>query len=95
VFLSGQSAVQSGAELQAGTWCNVEDRRGRAIHRIDASPVFLFGRCVAVATRVIYVGGAAPLPNDHHTVEVAAAASTVSRLMEDRLIRSCLGIEAL
>ncbi len=90
VAASQRSATEGAYDLQAAEWTNLERLRGAAISSMAASPVILFGITVAVLSRVFYgTDEPAPLPTPP-----ADTASLLGRLLEDRLIRSTLGMES-
>jgi hypothetical protein len=96
VFESRRTTVRAEPELRAGDWTNLAERRGLTVTRMAASPVVVFDRCAAVVTIIHYrtdAGGAEP--NAGETSELAMTAGIVSRLLEDRLLRAVLGLEAL
>lgn len=96
VRASGLSAMQTADELQAGAWTNLEERRGRVLESLTASPVFLFDKCAAVLSLAKYRTDESPvMPSQTDLAEVAEKASLLGRLLEDRLIRACLGMESL
>ena len=43
VFSSGRSDVETGEHLQAALWTNLQQKRGRVLYSMAASPVSLFG----------------------------------------------------
>lgn len=96
IFASGRSDVESGEDLQAATWTNLEEKRGRLLHSMAASPVILFGKCAAAVALAQYqVEGDVKTLDQSDAVRVAEAASLLARLLEDRLLRAALGIESL
>jgi hypothetical protein len=96
VFASARSDVETSEDLQAATWTNLEEKRGRALDSMAASPVILFGKCTAALSLAQYQaqGGVKTL-DQSDLVPVAEAASLLARLLEDRLLRAALGIESL
>jgi len=93
---SGQPATQTAGELQAGAWTNLEERRGRALDSMVASPVFVFDKCPAVLSLASYrTGGEPRIPSHADLVDLTETASLLARLIEDRLVRACLGLEML
>jgi len=96
VRASGQPAMQTADELQASAWTNLEERRGRALESLVASPLFLFDKCVAVLSLARYRTEDEPLaPPQTDLAELAEMTQLLARLLEDRLVRSCLGLESL
>ena len=87
VFASGNSERQQAADLEADTWTNLEDRRDRRLSSLAGSPIHLFGKCAGVLARAGYGNGC----EDHPVAETAAL---LGRLVEDRIIRAVLGLEA-
>lgn len=96
VRASGRSAMQAADELQAGAWTNLEERRGQVLESLAASPVFLFDKCAAVLSLAKYRTDESPvMPSQTDLAELAETASLLGRLLEDRLMRACLGMESL
>jgi hypothetical protein len=87
---SRRSASEAAYDLQAAEWTNLERLRGSSISAMAASPVILFGTTAAVLSRVIYRRDETqPLPTPP-----ADTASLLGRLIEDRLLRTTLGLES-
>ncbi|MBX3739857.1 MAG: hypothetical protein KF712_02610 [Akkermansiaceae bacterium] len=87
---SQRSATEAAYDLQAAEWTNLERLRGASISAMAASPIILFGTTAAVLSRVFYgqdESQALPAPP-------ADTASLLGRLIEDRLIRTTLGVES-
>jgi hypothetical protein len=96
LFASGRSDVESREDLQATTWTNLQEKRGRALHSMAASPVILFGKCAAAVSLAQYQTEQIVKTLDQSdVVRVAEVASLLARLLEDRLLRAALGIESL
>ena len=85
VFASGMSERGEGAELEAGAWTNLQERRGRRLAWLAASPVHVFGKVAGVLARAEYGGGEGSIP--------AEEAALLGRLVEDRILRAALGWE--
>lgn len=86
----GRSESAVAEDLDATDWTNLEMLRGAKITAMAASPVFLFENGTLVLSRVRYgTSDAAPLKAPAET------AALLGRLIEDRLIRASLGMEAL
>jgi hypothetical protein len=93
VFESGRPEVKSGDFLNASDWTNLEKKRGTALLSMAAHPVTIFGRGVAVLSLSQFGEGGATQSADYNDPKTAGvAASLLARLIEDRLIRSCLGL---
>ncbi|WAC17817.1 hypothetical protein OVA24_11240 [Luteolibacter sp. SL250] len=90
VAASQRSATEGAYDLQAAEWTNLERLRGVTISAMAASPVIVFGTTAAVLSRVFY-GKDEPVPSP---AAPADTASLLGRLIEDRLIRSTLGMES-
>jgi len=93
VFESARPEMKEGEFLNASDWTNLEQKRGVKLRSMAAHPITIFGRCVAVLSLSQFV--------DTHTAQSAdctdartagAASSLLARLIEDRLIRSCLAL---
>ena len=94
VFASSRSEAQAAPGLGAAHWTNLEQRRGRMIAGMAATPLLLFGKPVAVLSLVTYdKEGAAEPGSFPGTVPATEAAGLLVRLIEDRLVRSSLGLE--
>ena len=90
VFASSRSDAQAAPGLAAGNWTNLEQRRGRMIASMAATPLLLFGKPVAVLSLVTYQKDEPQsLPGTSAATE---AAVLLVRLIEDRLLRSSLGL---
>ncbi|MBC8126886.1 MAG: hypothetical protein H8M99_07050 [Gloeobacteraceae cyanobacterium ES-bin-144] len=89
VICSGRSEITSANDLEAADWTNLETLRGKRIEEMASSPVFLFENCMLVLSRVRYGG-----KESRNLSTPAELASLLGRLIEDRLIRATLGIEA-
>jgi hypothetical protein len=93
VFESARPETKEADLLNASDWTNLEHKRGAALLRMAAHPVTIFGQCIAVLTLSRFAGAQIANNNDQVDLKTAgAAASLVARLIEDRLIRSCLGL---
>lgn len=92
VMASGRSESEKAFDLQASDWTNLESLRGLGIREMASTPVFLFESCTFVLSRVLYIGADM---DDSALLPPAEMASTLGRLIEDRLIRATLGIEAI
>jgi hypothetical protein len=93
VFESERPEVKEGDFLNASDWTNFEKKRGNALSRMAAHPISIFARCVAVLTLSQFGDSPAAPSVDYGDAKTAgAAASLLTRLIEDRLIRSCLGL---
>jgi hypothetical protein len=90
VFASWRSELEMRDELQAGDWTNFERLRGRGIGAMAGSPVVVFGVCVAVLSVVVFVD----FEGDGVVRPPAETASLLGRLVEDRLLRATLGMDA-
>lgn len=94
VFASSRSEEESAPELSASTWTNLEDRRGRRIATMAASPLPLFETSVGVLALVIYEKDAPTETKElGNAADAAEAASLLRVLIEDRLLRSAIGLE--
>jgi hypothetical protein len=86
----GRSESASAEHLEAADWTNLEHLRGAKIHEMAASPILLWENATLVLSRVRYESSAPTALK-----APAEAAALLGRLIEDRLIRATLGIEAL
>jgi len=95
VFASGRATILSTPELQSDSWSNLEQRRGRALTGMAAAPVFLFSECPAVLSVATYHSNTSPAHSPRESLAALSdAAMVLSRLMEDFMIRACVGFEA-
>lgn len=95
VFESGRAEVKADDFLNAPDWTNLEKQRGAKLHRMAAHPITIFRRCVAVLSLSEFQDARATESDGQVGMRTAgASASLLSRLMEDRLIRSCLGFDS-
>ncbi len=93
VFASSRSENGSPPELSAGAWTNLEERRGRTVAGITASPVILFEISVAVLALVTYRNdGEGSSGQVVETANAAEAAGLLALLIEDRLLRASIGL---
>jgi hypothetical protein len=93
VFESGRPEVKSGDFLNASDWTNFEKKRGATLLSMAAHPITIFGRGVAVLSLSQFGEGGTTQSADSNDPKTAgSAASLLARLIEDRLIRSCLGL---
>jgi hypothetical protein len=96
VCASASAFTQTADELQAATWTNLEERRGRALQNLAASPVILFHKCAAVLSLASYRSEEGPqLSPETDLSDLLEISWLLARLLEDRLLRSCLGMESL
>ena len=93
VFESGRPEVKEGDFLNASDWTNIEQKRGAKLCSMAAHPITIFGRCVAILSLSQFGDTRTAENADYGDAQSAgAAASLLARLIEDRLIRSCLGL---
>ena len=82
VFGGGRSESAAAAELELSEWSNLPALVSDAIASMAASPVHVFGSCVAA---LCVLGETSP-PSE--------TAPLLARLIEDRLIRMSIGLES-
>jgi hypothetical protein len=93
VFESARPEMKEGEFLNASDWTNLEQKRGAKLRSMAAHPITIFGRCVAVLSLSQFVDTHTAQSADYTDARTAGAASSLlARLIEDRLIRSCLGL---
>lgn len=86
----GRSESAMADQLEMADWTNLEMLCGRKIEAMASSPVYLFENTALVVSRISdEKTSTAPLKAP------AELAALLGRLIEDRLIRATLGIEAL
>jgi hypothetical protein len=94
VFESARPEIKTGDYLNASDWTNLEKKRGAKLFSMAAHPVTIFGRCIAILSVSRFGEPSAAQSGDQADAKVAGSAtSLLERLIEDRLIRSCLGLE--
>jgi hypothetical protein len=94
VFESGRPETKAADFLNASDWTNLEKKHGAKLLNMAAHSITIFGRCVAVLSLSQFGEAHATLSADYTDAQIAAAAaSLLARLVEDRLIRSCLGLD--
>lgn len=88
VFNSGRSETSSAEDLELAEWSNLPQLLPAPVAEMAASPVHVFGKCVAAVSLIREAPGDAPLlpPSD--------AASLLSLLIGDRLIRMSIGLDS-
>lgn len=93
VFESGRPEIKAADFLNASDWTNLENKRGLKLFSMAAHPITIFGRCIAVLSLSKFGDTGADQSADYADAQTAAAgASLLARLIEDRLIRSGLGL---
>ena len=93
VFESKRSETKAGDFLNASDWTNLENKRGTKLSSMAAHPVTVFGRCIAVLSLSRFDAADRDTSGDSADTRVAGAiTSLLARLVEDRLIRSYLGL---
>ena len=93
VFESKRAETKAGDFLNASDWTNLESKRGTKLSSMAAHPVTVFGRCIAVLSLSRFEAAGRDTSADSADPRVAGAiTSLLARLVEDRLIRSCLGL---
>jgi hypothetical protein len=93
VFESMRPEIKEADFLNASDWTNFEKKRGVKLFSMAAHPIIVFGRCIAVLSLSRFEEAGNLEKIDHADANVAGAAGAlVARLIEDRLIRSCLGL---
>ena len=94
IFTCGQPNLQSSDKLQASTWTNCEENRGRKIQSVAGAPILLFGRCASVVTLVEYSKDQSSQSLCHRDLaELSSLTSLMGRLLEAQLVRALLGLE--
>jgi hypothetical protein len=93
VFESERPEIKAGDFLNASDWTNLEQLRGAKLFSMAAHPITIFRRCIAILSVSQFEASRTPQSADYTDAKTAgAAASLMARLVEDRLIRSCLGL---
>lgn len=88
VFNSGRSESAAAGDLELAEWSNLPQLLPTPVAGMSASPVHVFGKCVAVVSLIRKEpGGSRLLPP-------AGFASLLSLLIGDRLLRMSLGLES-
>jgi len=94
VFESARPEMKQGDFLNASDWTNFEQKRGVKLCSMAAHPITIFARCVAVLSLSQFEKPLSPQTSNEGDPQVTGAvASLFARLAEDRLIRSCLGLD--
>jgi hypothetical protein len=78
--------------LQASSFTDLGDRRGRRIKAMRGVPITVFGQCIAVLTWVGYETQLPSAPDENN--DVSKWALMFTRLAELKIIKLCLGMEA-
>lgn len=93
VFESARAEAKSGGYLNASDWTNFETKRGASLLRMAACPITVFGLCAGVLSLSQFAATSAVESIGEEETQIAGtAASLASRLIEDRLVRACLGL---
>jgi hypothetical protein len=88
IFESGRSETAGSDELELAEWCNLPQLLTTPVAEMSASPVHVFGKCVAAVTSIREEPGESPLPAP------SEIASLLSLLIGDRLVRMSLGLDS-
>lgn len=89
VFGSGRAAASGADELEISEWSNLESVIGEKVSAMSASPVFVYGNCVAaVVLTTTKAVDEAPLPPSE-------ISGLLAKLIEGSILRAVLGIESI
>jgi hypothetical protein len=88
VFGGGRSETAAAEELELSEWSNLPALFPGSIAALAASPVHVFGNCIAALSIISSSSSVDRLPPPSETAPLLA------RLIEDRLIRMSIGLES-
>lgn len=89
VFGSGRSETCAADDLELAEWSNLPQLLPVAVAEMAASPVHVFGKCVAAISLIRETPGNSPL------LPPSEIASLLSLLIGDRLLRMSIGLDSV
>jgi hypothetical protein len=91
IFSTASTRAQDEPILQASSFTDLGERRGRQVKSMRGLPISVFGQCIAVLTWVGYEAPASSTLDENS--EVSRWALTFTRLSELKIMKLCLGMD--